>query len=89
MTALLHAAKQGNTALGKVLVEGKADVNVKSKEQLTALLYAAKKDNSALGQALVEGKADLNATDQVATAKSGKSRNKAVVCFVLCSVSFV
>eukprot|EP00808_Paulinella_micropora_P018325 g78734.t1 len=31
MTALLHAAKQGNTALGKVLVEGKADVNVKSK----------------------------------------------------------
>eukprot|EP00808_Paulinella_micropora_P023166 g55816.t1 len=60
MTALLHAAKEGNTALGKVLVEGKADVNVKSKEQLTALLYAAKQGNTALGQALVEGKADLN-----------------------------
>eukprot|EP00808_Paulinella_micropora_P018324 g78733.t1 len=70
MTALLHAAKQGNTALGKVLVEGKADVNVKSKEQLTALLLAAKQDNAALGKILVEGKAGLNVMDQATVAPS-------------------
>eukprot|EP00808_Paulinella_micropora_P029275 g38485.t1 len=28
LTALLYAAKQGNTALGQTLVEGKADLNV-------------------------------------------------------------
>eukprot|EP00808_Paulinella_micropora_P004447 g3293.t1 len=64
MTALLHAAKQGNTALGKVLVDGKADLNIKNKEQLTALLYATKQGNTELSKILVEGKADLNVTDQ-------------------------
>eukprot|EP00808_Paulinella_micropora_P026100 g13681.t1 len=58
------AAKQGNAELGKLLIDGKAALNIQDKELMTALIHAAKQGNAELGKLLIDGKAALNIEDK-------------------------
>eukprot|EP00808_Paulinella_micropora_P018327 g78736.t1 len=64
MTALLHAAKQGNTALGKVLVEGKADLNVMDQHGDTALHLALRHGHFPTAEVLVAAGGDITARNK-------------------------
>ncbi len=62
--ALLHAASNCDLDMIRVLLEGKADVQLAGDGRVTPLMAAAEKKDTALVQLLIDAKADVNAYDE-------------------------
>lgn len=63
-TALMVAARGGHAAVVRVLVDAKADLNVRSEDGSDALLHAASGGNVDVIKALLEAKADIETTNE-------------------------
>ncbi|MCJ1333093.1 Ankyrin repeat domain-containing protein 44 [Thelotrema lepadinum] len=62
-TALIMAAKSGKSEMARLLLEYKADTEIKNKDGLAPLLLAAKNGNMEVVRLLVEGGADVETED--------------------------
>jgi uncharacterized protein len=62
-TALLLAAREGCAACARALIEGKADINLASPENITPLLMAVLNARFDVARVLVEAGADVNRWD--------------------------
>ena len=60
-TPLICAALKGQTEVAKLLIQAKADPNIKSKEGMTALHWAALFAHPEIVKLLIENGADVNA----------------------------
>ena len=63
MTALLYAARDGRMDIVRILVEGKADVNLAEANSIPPLVIAINNNQIAVARYLVDHGADLNASD--------------------------
>ncbi len=63
-TALMVAARGGHAAVVRVLVDAKANLNVRSEDGSDALLHAASGGNVDVIKALLEAKADIETTNE-------------------------
>ena len=63
-TALMHAARQDQTATMAVLIDAGADINVQDNDGWTPLMRATSKGNIAAVQLLLQRKADIELADQ-------------------------
>jgi ankyrin repeat protein len=72
-TALVWAARNGDTEVAKVLIEGRADMNARdcAVNGWTPLMHAIHKNNNEMARLLIERGADVNA-------KAGKCSDKLI-----------
>jgi ankyrin repeat protein len=63
MTALLYAARDGQTEAARLLVKAGANLELAEYNGVTALLMAVSNDNHDLAKLLIEAGADVNAAD--------------------------
>ncbi len=64
MTALMYAARAGQIAIVKALIDEHATVNAQAKDGRTALMYAAMSDEPAAARVLIEAQANVDARDE-------------------------
>lgn len=63
-TALLHAARNGDTAMALMLIEKKASLDAQDAEGATALILSIKARNLPLSRALLDANADISIEDR-------------------------
>jgi uncharacterized protein len=85
-TPLMLAARHGNAAVIRPLLDGGADVNVRTANGTTPLMFAAASGNAAVVEALIEHDADIDATEStrgLTAAMFAAAANRAEVIRVL------
>jgi len=63
MTPIHYAAQRGHLSVVEYLVNQKADINARAKDDWTPLHYAAENGHLSVVEYLVNQKADINAKD--------------------------